>query len=505
MKNRDLDWNMYSLVLIGLILFLQVFHSYQYPQFLDEYFHLHNAWSIEYWKGFSCVDLLQNAPVGRPNLYPPFYHSLINIIHKTEIDWITIAKIFSVLIIPLFCLVFYFIFKNLISEMFGFVFILLVFSNYGFSNSLINNIPATISMIFWGLSFFCFIKNKFLTSALLLSLCFYTHPVLGYAGFILLFVWAIITKKSKSLYYLLSPAIASPFIFHQFYNRHYLSFSSIGEGMFIEFKILEICLCIAGIIVIFMYKDKREEVKLFFLALVLGFGFSMVSGYRYRVFVSQGFLPVIFFATYFLCFILKQTDNPKKKAIFILGVFILFTFLSPSFIYSGEKEKLVLFDSFFVNSLKDIHSQKSRSLSIWSAKFYNPIISIIKDNTNEHDIIFSDMESLGVMFSLLAGRPTSSSMFDETKPFSDFDRVGVSKMVIYLKSLEPGKDLKVLDYFSKRNFELFTDLPLFYIFKNPNPLKVEGIKKQIIIDQKLLYGFWITIFCSIIFSYVLKK
>ncbi len=253
-KKRDLNWNMYSLVLIGLILFLQIFHSYQYPQFLDEYFHLHSAWSIEYWKGFSCVDLLQDAPVGRPNLYPPFYHSLIQIIHHTGVDWITISKIFSVLIVPLFCLVFYFIFKDLISDIFGFVFVLLVFSNYGFFDSLINNIPATISIIFWGLSFFLFTKNRFLTSALFLGLCFYTHPILGYVEFILLFIWALLSKRSKAAYYLLSLVVASPFIFHQFYNIKYFSFRENLHGVwFLELKFVEISLCIAGIVLAIVF------------------------------------------------------------------------------------------------------------------------------------------------------------------------------------------------------------------------------------------------------------
>ena len=505
LKKRDLNWNMYSLVLIGLILVLQIFHSYQYPQFLDEYFHLQSARSIEYWKGFSCVDLLQTAPVGRPNLYPPFYHSLIHIIHKVGVDWITIAKIFSVLIVPLFCLVFYSIFRNLISDVFGFVFVLLVFSNYGFFNSLINNIPATISIIFWGVSFFLFIKNKFLTSSLFLSLCFYTHPFLGYVEFILLFIWAILSRKSKAVYYLLSPVIASPFIFHQLYNRKYFSFQNLGENLFVEFRIVEIALCVAGIIVAFVSKDKREEIKLFLLAIALGIGFSAVSGYKYRFFVSQGFLPVIFFAAYFICYLLNKMCNLKKKAIFILGIFIFFTFLSPSFLYPGDKKKLILFDSFFVNSLKDVYSQKSQGLSIWSPKFYNEVISVIRENTNEHDIIFSNMQSLSVMFSLLAERPTSSAMFNEAKPFSDFDKVDVSRMIIYLKYLEPKKDLEVLNYFSKRNFQLIEDLPSFYIFRNPRPLTIKGVDKQIIINLKLLYGFWIAIFCLIIFSYARKK
>lgn len=506
LRKRDLSWNMYSLVLIGLILFLQIFHSYQYPQFLDEYFHLQSARSIEYWKGFSCVDLLQTAPVGRPNLYPPFYHSLLQIIHYAGIDWITIAKISSVLIVPVFCLVFYSIFRNLISEVFGFIFVLLVFSNYGFFNSLINNIPATISIIFWGLSFYLFIKNRFLTSSLVLALCFYTHPILGYVEFLLLFIWAVISRKSKAVYYLLSLVIASPFIFHQFYNIKYFGFrENLHGNWFLELKFVEIFLCIAGIIIAVASKDKREVIKLFLLAMVSGAIFSILSGYRDRVVVSQGFFSVIFFATYFISYLLEKMPNLKKKAIFLLVLFIFFVFLSPSFLCSKEEKKFVLFDSFFVNSLKDVFSQRTHGFSIWSAKTYNPIISIIKENTSKDDIIYSNMYSLGVMFSLLSERSTASALFAEAKPFSDFDKAGVSKIVIHLKDLEPEKDSATLNYFSRRKFELIEDLPLFYIFRNPRPLTIKGVDKQVVINLKLLYGFWVAIFCLIIFSYARKK
>lgn len=503
LEKRELDWNFYSLTLIGLILLLQIFRSYQYPQFLDAYFHLHRAWSLEYWKGFSCVDLLQNAPIGRPNLYPPFYHSLIHLLHSMGMEWITISKIFSVLIVPVFCLVFYFIFRDLVSDVFGFIFVLLVFSNYGFLNSLINNIPATISIIFWGLSFYCFIKNRYMTSALVLGLCFYTHPVLGYLEFGIIFIWALLCKKSKVVYYLFSLVIASPFIFHQLYNIKYFSSRELLYGnWFMEFKFVEIGLCIAGIIMALTFKDNRAMIKLFLLSLIAGTFFSMLSGYRDRVIVSQGFLPVIFFAAYCIYSILKKIPSQRKRASFLIGIFIFFILFSPSFLCSKEEKRFVLFDSFFVNSLKDVFSQRVHGFCIWSEKEYMPVVEIIKNTTNENDVIYSNMPSLAVMFSFLSERPTASALFTEAKPFSDFDEVSISTLVIHLKDLNESKDLQTLNYFSQRDFKLVKDLPIFYIFKNPKPQKIKKVGQQFIVNIKLLYCCWIILFCSIIFSYV---
>jgi len=500
LKQRDLNWHMYSLVLIGLILLLQFFHSYHYPQFLDEFFHLHSAWSIEYWDGFSSVDLLQDAPIGRPNLYPPFYHSLIQILHQSGMDWITISKFFSVLIVPAFCLVFYFIFRDLVSPLFGFIFILLVFSSYGFFNSLIDYIPATISIIFWGMSFSFFIKKKFLASSLFLALCFYTHPVLGYVEFGLLFIWALLSNWKKAVYYLLSLLIAFPFIFHQFYNIRYFSCRPYAYGSCsLELKFVEIALCIAGIILAIFYKDKRNIVKLFLLAMGFSTVFYILPGYRDRIVVSQGFLPVMFFAAYCIYHIFEKMPDFKKRVLFLLGIFIFFVFLSPSFLYLKEGKKFLLFDSFLINSFKDVFSERAHSFSVWSAKTYEPIISLIKTNTDKNEIIHSNVYSLGVMFSLLSERPTASALFSEVKPFLGFDRVAVSKLVIHLKSLNAKKDSEILDYFSQRNFKLIEDLPLFYIFRNPSPLKIGSIDKQIIIGKKLLYGFWLILFCLIFF------
>ena len=506
LSKRDLNWNMYSLVLIALILFLQIFHSYHYPQFLDEYFHMHCAWALEYWQGFSCVDLLQDAPVGRPNLYPPFYHSLLQIVHLSGMDWIAVSKFFSVLIVPVFCLVFYFIFRDLISALFGFIFVLLVFSSYGFFNSLINNIPATISIIFWGVSFYLFIKNRFLASSLFLGLCFYTHPTLGYIEFGLIFIWALLSNRKKAVYYLLSLGIASPFIFHQFYNIEYFSVRERLYGnWFLELKFIEIALCLAGIVLSLVCKDNRKIVKLFLLSMFLGSVFYVLPGYRDRVIASQGFLPIMFFAAYSVCYLYGKLPDFKKKVIFLFSVFIFFVFLSPSFLYSKEEKKFVWFDSFFINSLQDVFSERTHSFSIWSAKTYNPVISLIRENTDRDDIIHSNIYSLGVMFSLLTKRPTASALFSEVRPFSDFDKVGVSGLIIHMKHLEEVKDAKTLDYFSQRNFELVEELPLFYIFKNPAPVRIESIDKQIIIDIRLLYGFWMGIFCLIVLSYMRQK
>ncbi|MDD5454705.1 MAG: hypothetical protein PHW62_04320 [Candidatus Ratteibacteria bacterium] len=503
---KKLDWNMYSLVLIGMILLLQVFHSYHYPQFLDEYFHLHSAWSIEHWEGFSSVDLLQDAPIGRPNLYPPFYHSLIQIIHRAGVDWIAIAKMFSVLIVPVFCLVFYFIFKDLISSLFGFIFVLLIFSNYSFFNSLINNIPATISIIFWGLSFYSFIKNKFLASSLFLGLCFYTHPILGYVEFSLLFIWALLSNSKKAAYYLLSLIVASPFIFHQFYNIKYFSFrENLYGNWFLELKFVEITLCMLGIVAAIVSKDKRDIVKLFLLSMIFSAIFYVLPGYRDRVIASQGFLPVMFFAAYSIYYLFEKMPDLKKKVVLLLSLFIFFVFLSPSFLYSKQEKRFILFDSFFINSVKDVFNERTHSFSIWSAKTYNPVIAIIKEDTDKDDVIYSNMYSLGVMFSLLSERPTASALFSEVNPFLDFDRVAVSKLVIHLKDLDPQKDSEILDYFSQRGFELIGDLPIFYIFKNPSPLKIGSIEKQIIIGKKILYGFWLALFCLIFFSLFIEK
>lgn len=519
LRGKSLNWNLYAIVFILFVLLIQIGRSYYYPQFLDEYFHLHRAWALEYQQGFSVIDNLQASPVGRSNLYPPFYHSLIYMLHRTGQDWISVAKILSVSIVPLFCLVFYFIFRKSISGIFSFMFVLLVFSNYGFLNSLINNIPATLSMIFWAMSFFLFIKKRYLASSLFLSLCFYTHPFLGYIEFILLFIWALHLRKQKALWYLISLAVASPFIILQAANRSYVSFQRLHENILLEFKIVEIILCIAGLAIFVrgLVSGKCTEAqpssgedappdeensicRIFALVLVTSVIFSAISGYHYRFLVSQGFLPVLFFAAYTLTWAVKKLAAIRQKVICLFAIFAFFMFLSPTFVHTEKGKKLVFFDSFFMNSLKDLYSQRPQGLSIWFPELYEPVVSVIEKNSSSGDIISADEDSLGVMFSLLAQRPTSSYMFREVRPFRDFSALEVSTLAIYLKYMEPQKDLQVVRNLESRGFTMLADTDIFYIFKNRTPLKHKDLERGFTVDMRLILFFWLAIFSCIIFD-----
>jgi len=233
---RRLNWTLYSAGLIILIFILQLGRSGQFPQFLDEYFHLQRAWSIGISHGFTTTDTTEYAPVGRANLYPPLYHMALAALHGAGADWITASRISSTIILPLFCLVFFLVLRTVVSPAHAFFFLLLTVSGYGFVNALINNIPATMSLIFWGIAFLLYEKERYLASALILSLCFYTHPLLGYPEFLALFLCALFTRRKYSLWYLVSVFVALPFIFHQVHNRQFFSSLPLGENRFLEIR-----------------------------------------------------------------------------------------------------------------------------------------------------------------------------------------------------------------------------------------------------------------------------
>lgn len=168
-------WDFYSGIIILAYLLLQVLRWPLFPQFMDIFYHLLTAWGFIQAGGYSGWDFWQYAPFGRLHIYPPLFHIILALFIKLGINKIILAKFLEAVTPIIFLIVLWNFIRKNYNQRLAFFVMLMVSSSFSFYLSLINNIPATLSIIFGILSFERLFKGQTLRATILLTLCFYTH------------------------------------------------------------------------------------------------------------------------------------------------------------------------------------------------------------------------------------------------------------------------------------------------------------------------------------------
>ena len=500
MEGKLLDkykWDIYFWVLFIFIVIFQIGNSFRYPQFLDEYFHILRGKSLEYWGGFPLTEYFELAPVGRPNLYPPLYHLLLLFLHKLGVDWLQASKIMSIIVVPFFCVVYFYVLKKMVSSCAGFFFVLVSFSTHSFFLSLVNNIPATLSLVWMILAFYFMNREKICASAVFLSLSFYTHPFLGYLVLFSLLLYSIFLFRKGLRAILWGLILSAPFIYHQFRYIELVNWQPLYESKTLEFNIFIILSFLGGLR--FVCKNKRY---LYFVILVILSVLSMGGGgYFYRLLSSQGLVGVILISSIFLDKSVSFIPKESRKFLATLIIFSIFFLLNSSIVIKDKSVKFSLFESTFDNLFKK--SLKSASLSIWFPKYYLPVKKVILRHTQENDIIYSNIPALGVLFSCLCGRPTTCALFREVGPFYEFDRIENASLCVILKSASFWENIENLDKFAERNFKLVGENELFYIFYR-KPKRRFSLMYPLVVNLKYIYLI-LAVYTGIILEEVCRK
>jgi len=103
---------------------------------------------------------------------------------------------------------------------------------------------------------------------------------------------------------------------------------------------------------------------------------------------------------------------------------------------------------------------------LWSPKFYRPVLPVVRQAASDHGIIASNVDVIGVMFSCLAGRPTSCALFREVKPFAYVDPLRTAAVFVYVKDVPAAANSHVPARFKARHWSLIAETPVFLIFRN---------------------------------------
>ena len=180
---------------LGIIIFIFALSFARFdclPQYTDAYYHLSCAYGLILSGGWVGWEFWNNAPYGRPYLYPPFYHLVLVFLQKLGLSNLNSVKISEAIIPGVFFFVLWWCTRSLKNSLFAFISILTLSSFFSFYASLSANVPANLAIIFGLLSWYFMIKRgKWLSSAIFLILSFYTHsaiPWLFFTSFLFLFL-----------------------------------------------------------------------------------------------------------------------------------------------------------------------------------------------------------------------------------------------------------------------------------------------------------------------------
>ncbi len=475
-------YNALSIGILALISVLSFIRFNYLPQFIDGYYHLSCANAFIKSGGWTGIDWWDYAPYGRPHLYPPFYHLLLSLMIYFGIGGMNSLKIIGVTIVPLFFFSLWYIFRKDISCSFSFLFLIITSSFFSLYSSVSGNVPASFAIIFGVLSWHYLKKKKVISSALFLALAFYTHAGMPWVFVISLIVLSIFYREYRklSLQILLIALMAgAPFIIHELQYVRYVNLIILRETMFSHYSILILTVGIAAAVYLFKKKD-------FFVILFFGYTIGSVMvfcKYPYRFFSAQGMLGVSLLAAYLLYEAQKSIGNKKGWAEFSFIV-ICFFFIHPTVELNNGKLKPHFLNSTYYNIASGKFIKMLEFNSLFYPRYYLPLANVIINNTNNNDIITSNIKPAAQIFSAITNRPVSCSVFGEVKGFKRFSRYGVAKVIVWVRP-----DYKELAYWTKKlRLVPIYENSIAIILLNHSYSKAVPIKAEVSFKMIILYA-----------------
>lgn len=452
-------------MIIGAFSVLQVARWRILPQFMDIYYHLLTGWGFLKAGGWSSWDFWQYAPVGRPHIYPPFFHLVIALLLKIGLSPVVLAKSFETLAPILFLVVLRrFIAKNYTSRL-AFFALLAAVSSFSFYMNLINHIPAALAMIF---CLFCLqqlLRGKWLAAGLLLALSFYTHIGISWFFAIAIMLWgSLFNRQDKRLCFkliILALILASPFLLYQLFRLKAISAIglNLSERNAIQFKPLEYIL--AAYAAFFIIRKMPRDYRLFPALFCASFIFLL---YPYRFFSAEGYLPVILLSAVSLDYFYSRLDKAREyvKRVFIASSAFIFLIVSPAIL----NHKFSLGHSAFMGMVNPMDEGRGFMNSIWFKRDYLSAADFIRRNSGPEGIIYSNYDILGVCLASLSQRRTSNALFPEIKAAGPFDPLAGAILAVISKDEEGARLIPELE---KRGFFKAGEERLFIFYAKKNP------------------------------------
>lgn len=429
-------WDFYSHFILFAVLLCQASNWPGSPLFMDCYYHLCVVRGFSDAGGWVGQAFWEYAPVGRPHLYPPFFHLLELMFFKCGIGLINIARLFDFMTYPLVLSSIWFSLRLLYSKRIAFFSLFLLSSSFSLFIAITSNIPCSLAFLFGLFSFLCFRKSKILSASLLLALSFYTHSLMSWLFFLAFLLYCVFERKEakRILFVCLSAIVlAAPLLWHEFHYAAFVRSVRTLEFYYADLSPVLYIFSLAGIA--FCFKKKRTSLY-FFVILIVAMAVLLFTN-RDRFLSGIGLIPISILAALSLDEIwayLKERNFKKTLFVYFFSIVFLFYFMTPIVSFSPLQKRPVLkMKSAFINRWGMEDAQMVKAETIYYVKIVTELIQMMKLNSCDNDIFFFNYPYGGGMMSALAHRSMSTAMLSEVKPFYEFDPILCARFVFLFK------------------------------------------------------------------------
>ncbi len=462
-----------SMSIIGVLTVFVLIHSWAGPQFIDGYYHLSCANAFIKSGGWVGTDWWSISPQVRPQLYPPLYHLVLVFLLKCGLFGADALRLSEGLCGILFFPLIWAVLRYVVSKNFALIFLLLSAGFFPFFASVTANVPASLGLILAFLSFYFFARNKIISSAIFLTLCFYTHTGIALI-FILGFLFAAVFSRERRrdilrlLVFCLLPVL--PFLVHQIKGLPQVKFALLHQDSGVQISIFLAICCAWGM---FRVWKEKNFLGIFFLGLLIAEA-AVFFKYPYRLFSAQGVVGAALVASLAVAGFLERA--PVRYRSVLLGLIVLIgLFFQPAAGLSGSRFKLDPSAATLTELGTGRWHENIEFCDIYYPQLFAPAIAAIKKTTGPRDIIDSNVSVVAQMLSALTGRLSARSIYREVRQ-KQANPEDAARVIVWVRS----PDGRGLNPAFRHDMKLIYENSMYAVFENPAcRVKVDPLRSKI--------------------------
>ncbi|MFQ6051669.1 MAG: hypothetical protein ACE5K4_08245, partial [Candidatus Hydrothermarchaeota archaeon] len=459
--------------------------KWKFPTFVDIYYHLSVMRGFDMANGIVLHDFWEFAPVGRPHLYPPLIHIIMLFLYRLGLDVLTIGKIMSFSMFPLSLITVWFFMREIFDTKSAFYSVLLLSIPFQWFWSQTTTNAIAFVLILTPLIFYFIEKEKKIASIVLMVFSLYSHLSMPHIITIALLIYGFHRKEKRNMILTVlgvSYLLYLPWGLHILKNLDVIN-PGVGSLFYVEFHIILLLLALFGIYICYKNKGEYYLLSSLFFAMLL-----ILLRYPFR-FCFHVILPMSMLGGISIAMVHDRiSENRIMKKIdaryleILLMIFIIFALNLGNFtLYTTVFENKLEFTVEDTTIFKVMDYRPNEKMVIgWFMKYFGEItdkdvfklIEIVRANTEENDIIFTNEGTYGCFITSFTGRRQTGAMFREFLPKEQLDysfidlvvlhRIGEEDFKRIYEKLEPGKRPPSL---------IFLD--------RIDDIKVYGVKKEV--------------------------
>ncbi len=454
-------WRYGTLGIIALFTLILIIRWRALPVFLDIYYHTACMTGFKDACGVVLHDFWEYAPLGRPQLYPPLFSIILLALVKLGLNTLFVIRLVSVAIFPFLLGSIAWVITKLYDDKRAFFTVLAASLPYTFFINAIAAIPSSIVLIILIFLFYAVETKKTICAILLLGMSFYVHGGLPWLIILTLLIYAALRRENFKfiLTVILGGIILGiPWIVHMAANRSYFLAVNSHINRYFEANLFLYIAAILG--AGFAVKEKGRN--LFFLAMLFGM-LPMIKDYTFRFLCGEGLLSVIFLAGIGLDRIYSKTAEFLKLRMRP----VIYTILVPWFLFYAVTFHSPGGSAFSKFANHNPEQASALESSIYTKKYMEELVAIIKANTAPDDIIYCNYSYAAGIFYAFSGRVTSSGMLSEVRPYHYSDPAVAAKLTIWIKNPESIFDPELKSLISRLGLVKVAETEFAYVYKNP--------------------------------------